>query len=106
MTDTTNTTDDTDAGVAGALDLRPPAGGILHQMLRLGLQFDHSDDGTAQTWCDYGKQLRCDFTSTDADTVTFTDMTTRLGRDIPAKDLPQITEIITWRSGQTTEGAV
>lgn len=87
------------------LDLRPAKGSILYEILRLGLVFDHSDDGTAQTWCDYNKSLRCDFTGLDATTVTFTDLDTRLTRDISVADLAKVSEIVTWRSGQSGEAA-
>lgn len=103
-TDTADGTDGTDTAV-GTLDLRPAKGSILYELLRLGLVFDHSDDGTAQTWCDYTKQLRADFTGANADKVTFTDMTTRLATDIKTGDLPSITNVITWQSGQAGEHA-
>ena len=36
----------------GVLDLRPPKGSIVYQLLRLGLTFDHGGaDG--EVWCDY-----------------------------------------------------
>lgn len=109
MTDTT--TGDTGNGQTGqqtdtgTLDLRPPQDSILYDMLRLGLAFDHSDDGTSQTWIDYSKNLRADFTSLDADHVTFTDMDSRLARDIPRDQLHTITGITTWRSGQPQQDA-
>lgn len=90
---------------ANILDLRPKQGSILYEMLRLGLVFDHSDDGTAQTWCDYNKSLRADFTGLDADKVTFTDLGTRLTRDVSVADLAKVSEIITWKSGQSGENA-
>ncbi|NMM98165.1 hypothetical protein [Bifidobacterium olomucense] len=83
------------------LDLRPKQGSILYEMLRLGLVFDHSDDGTAQTWCDYEKNLRADFQSIDAGKVTFTDMDTRLASDVDVADLPAVAEIVTWKSSQS-----
>lgn len=92
MADTTNPT----------LDLRPKAGSILYAMLRLGLVFDHSDDGTAQTWYDYNKNLMATFDGPDATNVTLVDMTSRLSTTLPVSELAQVTEIITWKSGTET----
>ena len=56
----------------GILDLRPPKGSLIRQLLRLGLTFDHKDsDG--ETWCDYS-------------------------RGVTATQLATVTEIKTWRS--------
>lgn len=86
-----------------SLDLRPAKGTILYELLRLGLVFDHSDDGVSQSWADYSKNLRADLTGVDADHVTFTDMTTRLARDVPVSELADVTDVVTWQSGPTGE---
>ncbi len=45
----------------GILDLRPPKGSLIRQLLRLGLTFDHKDaDGEA--WCDYSRGVATTFT--------------------------------------------
>lgn len=85
------------------IDLRPPDDGILAQMLRLGLRFDHSDDGSSQSWIDPERQLRADFAGVDAETVVFTDLQTRLCTEVPAAKLPRISDIITWQSAQGSE---
>lgn len=92
MADTTNPT----------LDLRPKAGSILYEMLRLGLVFDHSEDGAKLVWYDYNKNLMATFDGPDATEVTLTDMTSRLTTTLPVSELEQVTEIITWKSGSET----
>ena len=94
-----NTT--TDAAAAdvqdGILDLRPPKSGIVYQLLRLGLTFDHKDaDG--ETWCDYSRGVTATFTSRDAQEATIADMDTNDSRTITVERLAQVTEIKTWRS--------
>lgn len=81
-----------------SLDLRPAKGSILYEFLRLGLVFDHSDDGTAQTWFNYQAGLRADITGTDADQVTFTDTTTHLPTVVPVSKLEAIDSVLTWQS--------
>lgn len=81
------------------LDLRPKQGSILYELLRLGLVFDHSDDGTSQTWWNYATSLRADFTGIDATTVTFTDTDTRLTLDVTVGELAGYDRIVTWKSG-------
>lgn len=80
------------------LDLRPAKGTILYEFLRLGLVFDHSDDGTAQTWFDYQSGLRADITGTDATEVKFTDTTTHLPTVVPISQLQSIDSVLTWKS--------
>ena len=66
---------DTVAVNDGILDLRPPKSGLVYQLLRLGLTFDHKDDsGDAK----------------DAETIT-------------ASRLATVTEIKTWRSDGAEE---
>jgi hypothetical protein len=94
-----NTT--TDAAAAdvqdGILDLRPPKSGIVYQLLRLGLTFDHKDaDG--ETWCDYSRGVTATFTSRDAQEATIADMDTKDAETITASKLAQVTTIKTWRS--------
>ena len=98
-------TNDTTSNTAAPLDLRPKKGSILYELLRLGLVFDHADNENSQTWADYTKNLRADFTNLDATTVTFTDLTTRLSTEITISDLVNITSIITWQSSQNGETA-
>ena len=94
-----NTT--TDAAAAdvqdGILDLRPPKSGIVYQLLRLGLTFDHKDaDG--ETWCDYSRGVTATFTSRDAQEVTISDMDAKADATVSATELAAVTEIKTWRS--------
>lgn len=94
-----NTT--TDAAAAdvqdGILDLRPPKSGIVYQLLRLGLTFDHKDaDG--ETWCDYSRGVTATFTSRDAQEVTISDMDAKVDATVSATELAAVTEIKTWRS--------
>lgn len=94
-----NTT--TDAAAAdvqdGILDLRPPKSGIVYQLLRLGLTFDHKDaDG--ETWCDYSRGVTATFTSRDAQEVTISDMDAKADATVSVTELAAVTEIKTWRS--------
>lgn len=94
-----NTT--TDAAAAdvqdGILDLRPPKGSLIRQLLRLGLTFDHKDaDG--ETWCDYSRGVTATFTDRQATEATIADMDTKDSETITATQLAQVTEIKTWRS--------
>lgn len=94
-----NTT--TDAAAAdvqdGILDLRPPKSGIVYQLLRLGLTFDHKDaDG--ETWCDYSRGVTATFTDRQATEATIADMDTKDSQAITVERLAQVNEIKTWRS--------
>lgn len=81
----------------GILDLRPPKSGIVYQLLRLGLTFDHKDsDG--ETWCDYSRGVTATFTDRQAAEATIADMDTKDSRTITVERLAQVTEIKTWRS--------
>lgn len=81
----------------GILDLRPPKGGLIRQLLRLGLTFDHKDsDG--ETWCDYSRGVTATFTDRQAAEATIADMDTKDSRTITVERLAQVTEIKTWRS--------
>lgn len=81
----------------GILDLRPPKSGIVYQLLRLGLTFDHKDaDG--ETWCDYSRGVTATFTSRDAQEVTISDMDAKADATVSATELAAVTEIKTWRS--------
>ena len=82
---------------AGVLDLRPPKDGIVYQLLRLGLAFDHSDaDG--EVWCDYARGVTAVFRDRQAGEVTISDMDTKADATVSATELAAITEIKTWRS--------
>lgn len=79
------------------LDLRPPKGSLIRQLLRLGLTFDHKDsDG--ETWCDYSRGVTATFTDRQAAEATIADMDTKDSRTITVERLAQVTEIKTWRS--------
>ena len=88
---TTVTTED------GILDLRPPKGSLVRQLLRLGLTFDHTD-ASGETWCDYTRGLSATFVDRQATDVTLADMDTRDETTITASQLATVTEIKTWRS--------
>lgn len=82
---------------AGILDLRPPKDGIVYQLLRLGLAFDHSDaDG--EVWCDYTRGVTAVFKNRQAGEVTISDMDTKDDASVTATALAAVTEIKTWRS--------
>ena len=81
----------------GILDLSPPKGSLIRQLLRLGLTFDHKDsDG--ETWCDYSRGVTATFTDRQAAEATIADMDTKDSRTITVERLAQVTEIKTWRS--------
>ena len=81
----------------GILDLRPPKSGIVYQLLRLGLTFDHKDaDG--ETWTDYQRGVTATFTDRQSTEATIADMDTKDSETITATQLAQVTEIKTWRS--------
>ena len=98
MTDETTATNAAAADVQdGILDLRPPKSGIVYQLLRWGLTFDHKDaDG--ETWCDYSRGVTATFTSRDAQEVTISDMDAKADATVSATELAAVTEIKTWRS--------
>ncbi|OSG90835.1 hypothetical protein AL0124_1323 [Bifidobacterium adolescentis] len=98
MSDENNETTGTTANVEdGILDLRPPKSGIVYQLLRLGLTFDHKDaDG--ETWTDYQRGVTATFTDRQATEATIADMDTKDSETITATQLAQVTEIKTWRS--------
>lgn len=95
MTDE-NTTQATEA-TGSILDLRPPKDGIVYQLLRLGLDFDHRD-ASGETWTDYVRGVIATFTGREAREVTLADMDTKDTRAIQLSDLEKVTEIKTWRS--------
>lgn len=98
MTDETTATNAAVADVQdGILDLRPPKSGIVYQLLRLGLTFDHKDaDG--ETWTDYQRGVTATFADRQATEATIADMDTKDSETITAIQLAQVTEIKTWRS--------
>lgn len=82
----------------GVIDLLPPEGTVMTEMLRLGLQFDHADE-QSQTWADYTNGVQATFDlGTTATQATLTDMDTRLGRNVPLDELKAATRIRTWRN--------
>ena len=87
----------------GVLDLRPPKGSIVYQLLRLGLAFDHSDaDG--EVWCDYTRGVTAVFKDRQAGEVTISDMDAKVDATVSATELAAVTEIKTWRSDGGTKG--
>ncbi len=82
------------------LDLRPPKDGIIYQLLRLGLTFDHSD-GTGETWTNYTEGVIATFEDRQSTEVTFSDMDTKDSKVVSVSDLINVTDIKTWR----TDGA-
>lgn len=103
MSDENNENTGTTANVQdGILDLRPPKSGIVYQLLRLGLTFDHKDaDG--ETWTDYQRGVTATFTDRQAAEATIADMDTKDSETITATQLAQVTEIKTWRSDGAEE---
>ncbi len=101
MSDEKTTETTVEAGKADAagtvLDLRPPKNGIVYQLLRLGLTFDHKDaDG--ETWTDYTRGVTAVFKDRSSTEVMLADMDTKDSETITATQLAQVTEIKTWRS--------
>ena len=81
----------------GVLDMRPSKDGIVYQLLRLGLVYDHAGaDG--ETWCDYRIGLQADFKTRASDSCTLTDMDTKTVVTATVEQLKQATSIKTWRS--------
>lgn len=81
----------------GVLDMRPSKDGIVYQLLRLGLAYDHAGaDG--ETWCDYRIGLQADFKTRASDSCTLTDMDTKTVVSATVEQLKQVTSIKTWRS--------
>jgi hypothetical protein len=78
------------------LDLRPQKGSIIYELARLGFQFDHSADGTAQSWANYQIQARADFAGPDATEVIFGDLSTRLSTTVKVSDLVDVDHVSTW----------
>lgn len=97
-----NTTTTTDGTV---IDLRPADGSVVHELLRLGLRFDHKDAG-GETWVDYTKRDQATFTYRDTATeVIISDMDTKETRTVKVADLKNVTDIMTWASdGVKTTG--
>ena len=81
----------------GVLDMRPSKDGIVYQLLRLGLAYDHAGaDG--ETWCNYRIGLQADFKTRASDSCTLTDMDTNTVVTATVEQLKQVTSIKTWRS--------
>lgn len=81
----------------GVLDMRPSKDGIVYQLLRLGLAYDHAGaDG--ETWCDYRIGLQADFKTRASDSCTLTDMDTKTVVTATVEQLKQVTSVKTWRS--------
>lgn len=92
-TGTEQTLDITD----GVLNLLPPKNGVVYQLLRLGLTFDHADN-TGETWANYNAGLQAQFADRDAQKVTLTDMDTKNTAVIPLDVLEKVNHIQTWRA--------
>ena len=81
----------------GVLDMRPNKDGIVYQLLRLGLAYDHAGaDG--ETWCDYRIGLQADFKTRASDSCILSDMDTKTVISATVEQLKQVTSIKTWRS--------
>lgn len=86
----------------GVLDLRPPKGSIVYQLLRLGLTFDHGGaDG--EVWCDYTRGVTAVLKDRQATEVTISDMDAKSSATVTATKLATVTEIKTWRSDAAGE---
>ena len=82
----------------GVLDLRPAKDGLVYQLLRLGLSFDHKD-ASGETWTDYRRGVIVTFTGRDTATdVVVADMDTKDSRTVAVSALANVTEVKTWRS--------
>lgn len=101
MSDEKTTETTVEAGKADAagtvLDLRPPKNGIVYQLLRLGLAFDHRDDG-GETWTDYTRGVTAVFKDRSSTEVMLADMDTKDSSTVQLADLEKVIEIRTWRS--------
>ena len=96
------------------IDLRPKKGSILERFLSLGLVYDHeetnADGDKIQIWFNYAIQLKGEFKTENAETVTFTDIPTRIQKTVTVAELASVSKIITWKaalasSGSTTDGS-
>lgn len=98
MTDETTTTNAATADVRdGILDLRPPKSGIVYQLLRLGLTFDHRDE-SGETWTDYTRGVTAVFKDRSSTESTLSDMDTKDSQTVQLAALSKVVEIKTWRS--------
>lgn len=86
----------------GVLDLRPPKGSIVYQLLRLGLTFDHGG-ADEEVWCDYTRGVTAVLKDRQATEVTISDMDTKSSATVTATKLATVTEIKTWRSDAAGE---
>lgn len=92
------------------IDLRPKKGSILERFLSLGLVYDHeetdADGDKVQVWFDYQKQLKGEFKTENAETVTFTDIPTRIQKTVTTTELASVSRIITWKSSLAPSGSI
>ena len=103
MTDETTTTNAATADVQdGILDLRPPRSGIVYQLLRLGLTFDHRDE-SGETWTDYTRGVTAVFKDRSSTEATLSDMDTKDSQAVTVERLAQVNEIKTWRSNGASD---
>ena len=91
------------------IDLRPKKGSILERFLSLGLIYDHeetnADGDKIQIWFNYPIQLKGEFKTENAETVTFTDIPTRIQKTVTAAELACVSKIITWKAALASSGS-
>lgn len=91
------------------IDLRPTRGSILERFLSLGLVYDHeetdADGNKIQIWFNYAIQLKGEFKSEGAETVTFTDIPTRITKTVTKEELASVSRIITWKAALASSGS-
>lgn len=102
MTDETTTNAATADVRDGILDLRPPRSGIVYQLLRLGLTFDHRDE-SGETWTDYTRGVTAVFKDRSSTEATLSDMDTKDSQAVTVERLAQVNEIKTWRSNGASD---
>ena len=91
------------------IDLRPKKGSILERFLSLGLVYDHeetnADGDKIQIWFNYTIQLKGEFKTENAETVTFTDIPTRIQKTVTTEELASVSRIITWKAALASSGS-
>lgn len=91
------------------IDLRPKKGSILERFLTLGLVYDHeetnADGDKIQVWFNYQIQLRGEFKTENAETVTFMDIPTRIQKTVTTAELASVSKIITWKAALASSGS-
>lgn len=79
----------------GVLDLRPAAGSVKTELLRLGMTYERTDPDTgAEIWRDYARHLMAEFPNDAGEPVTLTDLRTGIARRLTRDQLTDVTRII------------